>query len=675
MRAKTSTISLGRWVVALGLLAFAQCAWAQGQIESPEPASVQSGVALIRGWVCQANIVEVELDSLPRITVPYRLPRGDTQGTCGDADNGFAALINWSGVQPGVHTLRVYADGVLFGQVGVVATSLGLGAFPRGLSGRFAIPSFPVVGRTVEIEWREAVQNFVLRGGSGSGGTEQQSASGRLENPEVGTIQSGVELIRGWVCTARVVEIELDSRPRLTVPYRLPRGDTQGACGDVDNGFAALMNWNEVAPGTHTLRAYADGVIFASVEFHVTSLGLGSFPKGLDKETTVANFPEAGKNAHVRWQENRQNFGLVGVLQPGQHANACGTQNSLLLDANGSKVSASVTNPCTLAGNILEVDLGSLEKPARLCASDFEITQQGQSFTIPEFDWLDGQGKTVTCRDVQPGRELPGLFIVKGDTPLNFNDPFQVTYRKTGAGNFSLTSPPRLTVQKTGAGRGTVTSIPAGIGCGLDCAQSYSPGTVVTVTATPATGSTFTGWAGDCTGTSPTTTVTLDAVRTCTATFDLGRVLTVELTGTGRGRVTTTPAGIDCPGTCTARYAVGTAVTFNITADEGSTYYEGSGCEDPITMDADRTCSYIFLRNPSLTIQIVGGGSVVASPLGLSCPGHCTERYSPNALVTLIAVPDPGRVFVEWGAYCSGTFLTATVTMLDTDLTCTATFQ
>src|SRR5215207_1669972 len=133
-------------VVLFGLIAFPQFAWAQGQIESPEAASVQSGVALIRGWICTANAVEVELDSLPRIAVPYKLPRGDTQGVCGDADNGFAALINWNDVSLGPHTLRAYADGVLFGQVGFVATTLGLGSFPRGLGGQFLITDFPVPG-------------------------------------------------------------------------------------------------------------------------------------------------------------------------------------------------------------------------------------------------------------------------------------------------------------------------------------------------------------------------------------------------------------------------------------------------------------------------------------------------------------------------------------------------
>src|SRR5207245_871918 len=55
-----------------------------------------------------------------------------------------------------------------------------------------------------------------------------------------------------------------------------------------------------------------------------------------------------------------------------------------------------------------------------------------------------------------------------------------------------------LTVSQAGAGTGTVTSNPAGISCGATCSASFANGTLVSLTAAPAAGSTFTGWSGGC---------------------------------------------------------------------------------------------------------------------------------------------------------------------------------
>ena len=77
-----------------------------------------------------------------------------------------------------------------------------------------------------------------------------------------------------------------------------------------------------------------------------------------------------------------------------------------------------------------------------------------------------------------------------------------------------------LTVSKTGAGSGTVTSSVAGINCGVACSQTYSAGTVVTLTATPASGSTFSGWGGGCAGTAACV-VTMNAASSVSANFTL----------------------------------------------------------------------------------------------------------------------------------------------------------
>ena len=91
-------------------------------------------------------------------------------------------------------------------------------------------------------------------------------------------------------------------------------------------------------------------------------------------------------------------------------------------------------------------------------------------------------------------------------------------------GGTVLTSPPPtriLTVSKSGSGTGTVTG--ADISCGSDCTEDHVNGTSVTLTATADTGSTFTGWSGDCSGT--TCTLSMTSNKTAVANFDADTTL------------------------------------------------------------------------------------------------------------------------------------------------------
>jgi hypothetical protein len=134
---------------------------------------------------------------------------------------------------------------------------------------------------------------------------------------------------------------------------------------------------------------------------------------------------------------------------------------------------------------------------------------------------------------------------------------------KTVTATFALSAPTApttytLTLSKSGSGSGTVTSSPAGITCGSDCTQSYTSGTSVTLTATPATGSTFAGWSGTCTGTG-TCTRTMTQDRSVTATFT-ATATPLAVTGVTANRTPPQP--------------VGTAITFTATANGGTAPYQ-----------------------------------------------------------------------------------------------------
>ncbi len=136
-----------------------------------------------------------------------------------------------------------------------------------------------------------------------------------------------------------------------------------------------------------------------------------------------------------------------------------------------------------------------------------------------------------------------------------------------------------LAVSKGGTGSGTITSSPAGINCGGTCNADFNDGTVVTLTAAADASSTFAIWGGDCSscGSNTTCNITMDANKTCTATFTLNQyTITANATGTGAGTVASNTGGINYTyptnntGT-TSAINHGTSVTLTATAGTGST--------------------------------------------------------------------------------------------------------
>ena len=107
------------------------------------------------------------------------------------------------------------------------------------------------------------------------------------------------------------------------------------------------------------------------------------------------------------------------------------------------------------------------------------------------------------------------------------------TFVTVGNAGIILQSAPYLVnlyISKMGTGNGTVASTDGNIDCGSYCSETYNQGTIVTLTATPDAGSTFTGWADDCSGTASPLDVLMDHDKTCTATFILNaQVLPPEI--------------------------------------------------------------------------------------------------------------------------------------------------
>jgi hypothetical protein len=115
--------------------------------------------------------------------------------------------------------------------------------------------------------------------------------------------------------------------------------------------------------------------------------------------------------------------------------------------------------------------------------------------------------------------EADEIFLVNLSDPVNA--PLSASQGIGTIANDDDASTFGLIASTAGPGTGSVRSSPAGIDCGVDCSERYAPGTVVTLTAEPAPGSTFEGWGGSCSGTSLVCQLIMDTDRTATATFAL----------------------------------------------------------------------------------------------------------------------------------------------------------
>ena len=132
-----------------------------GVLENSEPASFQSGIGLLSGWVCAAAVVELEINGGARLAAAYGTDRADTAPVCGDRSNGFGLLFNWNLLGDGIHTVRAVADGEEFGRATFTVTTLGV-EFLQGTQGETVVADFPSPGEAVRLIWQQAQQNFVL---------------------------------------------------------------------------------------------------------------------------------------------------------------------------------------------------------------------------------------------------------------------------------------------------------------------------------------------------------------------------------------------------------------------------------------------------------------------------------------------------------------------------------
>ena len=208
----------------------------------------------------------------------------------------------------------------------MTVTTVGTGAeeeFLRDVEGECVVEDFPMLGETVRLEWQQNNQNFVITSGTRPAGANRAGVAGMgyLENPGPNSFQSGIGVISGWVCEAETVEIEIETESgevtRLEAAYGTERLDTAQRkdgtplCGDTDNGFGLLFNWNRLGEGEHTVVALVDSEALGWATVRVTTVGEGAeeeFLRDVAGECVVEDFPLLGETVRLAWQQNNQNF-------------------------------------------------------------------------------------------------------------------------------------------------------------------------------------------------------------------------------------------------------------------------------------------------------------------------------------------------------------------------------
>ena len=171
----------------------------------------------------------------------------------------------------------------------------------------------------------------------------------------------------------------------------------------------------------------------------------------------------------------------------------------------------------------------------------------------------------------------------------------------------TATPPPSvLTITKTG--NGTVTSTPANINCGTTCTATITNLTTITLTATPAADSTFSGWSGDCTGTS-TCTVEMTDARNVTATFTL---TPIALSATNSPPTTPTairwtPRAGTTNEPITGSFTATAGVTYRITATNNTTRSARGTCTITTNKKTNKrtaTCTIRFKHAGTWLVKI-----------------------------------------------------------------------
>jgi Divergent InlB B-repeat domain len=307
------------------------------------------------------------------------------------------------------------------------------------------------------------------------------------------------------------VNFQNPSQSSLTGPTNIPVAAFTEACGETAVEITYTTGDCIPQKGTsQNLDSYGDRIMYrlayrnfgsyaALVANHAVTIGSGSSQTG------------------IRWYELENSGGGFSLYQQGTYAPDSNYRwmGSIAMDkagdiAMGYSVSSSSMSPSIRYTGRLSTDtLGTMEGETDV------LSQAGVSAgsQTNSFHWAD-----YSSLAIDPTDDCTFWYTTEYQ-PLNGNNRWA-----TRIASFSFpacTSSYNYTLSVSQVGNGTITSADGEINCtngNGHCSAVYAGGTAVALTAAGASGWSFSGWSGPCSGGNPCN-LTVNANETATATF------------------------------------------------------------------------------------------------------------------------------------------------------------
>ena len=244
-------------------------------------------------------------------------------------------------------------------------------------------------------------------------------------------------MISGWVCEAEKIEIVFNGNAadRWRVGYGTRRTDTQKECGDINNGFGLLFNWNLLGDGEHTVAAFVDGVELGRASVTVTTLE-EEFLRDAGGAFTLPGFPGADIAVKIQWQEAQQNFVITEFMPRSPRRLIC--EEEIVIE-EARIIDADTLTLCEERVRLVGIDAPETWPDQQLCLNaDGMCYPCGQDATDafkekigadnrvscylePE---LDRYGRALGVCFSSDGTDLNGWLVANGHAVASFSDTY-----------------------------------------------------------------------------------------------------------------------------------------------------------------------------------------------------------------------------------------------------------